>query len=85
VHEIDAVRPGRVDEPYPGGESYRDVVARVESFLGDLSPRLDGARVLLIGHAATRWALDHLLLGVPLEDLVPAPFDWQEGWSYRLD
>jgi len=27
----------------------------------------------VIGHSATRWALEHLLKGVPLEELVPAP------------
>ena len=30
---------------------------------------------------ATRWALQHLL-GAPLEEVVGAPFDWQEGWEY---
>lgn len=52
--------------------------------LVDLSRQWDGARVLLIGHAAPRLALDHLLNGVPLAELVGAPFDWQPGWSYTL-
>ena len=69
----------------PEVESYRDVVERVRSFLGDLSPELDDSRILLIGHSATRWALEHLLLGTALEDLVLASFEWQEGWTYRLD
>jgi len=47
--------------------------------------RFDGERILVIGHAATQWALEHLLNGVPLEALVDAPFEWQEGWEYRLD
>jgi broad specificity phosphatase PhoE len=85
VSEIDVERMRRIDEPFPGGESYREVVDRVQSFLDDLSPEFDASRVLLIGHAAPRWALDHLLLGAPLEDLVLAPFEWQEGWAYRLD
>ncbi|MEP6910228.1 MAG: histidine phosphatase family protein [Actinomycetota bacterium] len=83
--DVHAERPHRIDEPYPGGESYSDVVGRVESFLGDLTPRFEGGRVLLISHAAPRWALEHLLLGSPLEDLVGASFEWQEGWIYRLD
>jgi 2,3-bisphosphoglycerate-dependent phosphoglycerate mutase len=72
----------RIDEPYPGGESYRDVVERVRAFLGDFPPELDDTRIVVIGHAATRWALDHLLTGTPLEELVGAPFQWQEGWEY---
>ena len=43
-----------------------------------------GQRVLIIGHVATRWALDHVLGGVPLEELAVADFAWQPGWEYRL-
>ena len=85
VSAIDAEKPGRIDEPFPGGESYRDVVVRTKSFLDDLSPEFDDSRVLLIAHSANRWALEHLLLGTPLEALVVEPFEWQEGWEYRLD
>jgi len=31
-----------------------------------------------------RWALDHQLLGIALEDLVEADFGWREGWNYEL-
>ncbi len=84
VSEIDVERLRRIDEAFPGGESYREVVGRTRSFLDDLSPEFDDSRVLLIAHSANRWAIEHLLLGVPLEDLVAAPFEWQEGWEYRL-
>jgi broad specificity phosphatase PhoE len=79
-----AERLRRIDEPFPGGESYRQVVGRTRDFLNDLFPELDGSRVLLIAHSANRWALQHLLLGVPLEEAIGAPFDWQEGWEYAL-
>ena len=82
--QLEAERSQRIDDPYPGGESYRDVVARTRSFLDDLSPQYDGARVVVIGHSATRWALDHLLLDKRLEEVV-GPFDWQEGWEYVLE
>lgn len=81
---IDVERLRRIDEPFPGGESYRDVVDRTRSFLDDLAPEFDGSRILLVGHSANRWALEHLLLGARLEDLVAAPFEWQEGWTYRI-
>jgi broad specificity phosphatase PhoE len=83
VAKLDPVRLRHLDEPFPGGESYREAVARVGDFLAELE-RADDERVLLIGHAATRWALDHLVDNVPLEELVAAPFDWREGWEYRL-
>jgi 2,3-bisphosphoglycerate-dependent phosphoglycerate mutase len=40
--------------------------------------------VLVIGHVATRWAFDHLLNGVALEELIGADFGWREGWEYRI-
>ena len=61
------------------------MVDRTKDFLDDLSPEFDEARVLLIAHSANRWALEHLLVGTALEELVVAPFEWQEGWTYRLD
>jgi broad specificity phosphatase PhoE len=84
VIRLEAERTRHLDAPYPSGESYRQVVGRVASFLADLARDWDGARVLFIGHAATRWALDHLLTEVALERLVSAPFDWRPGWSYAL-
>ncbi len=74
-----------VDVPYPGGESWRQAVRRVGRFLEDLPTRWDGTRVLIIGHVATRWALEHRLGGRRLEDLVNADFEWREGWEYTLD
>lgn len=71
-----------LDCPYPGGESWRQAVHRVGRFLADLPLRWADRRVLVIGHVATRWALDHLIDGKPLEDLVGADFGWREGWEY---
>jgi hypothetical protein len=43
-----------------------------------------GARLLVIAHSANRLALDCLLHGRSLHELVVAPFAWQEGWHYTL-
>jgi broad specificity phosphatase PhoE len=84
VTHLEAERSKHIDEPFPEGESYRDVVSRVQDFLNDLSRDWDGKRVVVIGHSATRWALDVLLSGKELLDIVSAPFAWQEGWRYAL-
>jgi 2,3-bisphosphoglycerate-dependent phosphoglycerate mutase len=77
-------RTEHVDVRYPSGESWREAVARVGSFLNDVLAWWDDRRVLIIGHTATRWGLDHLINGEALEDLVAAPFSWQQGWEYRI-
>lgn len=82
--QLDVQREQRLETPFPGGESWRQAVERVVGFLHELAHSHDGQRVLVIGHVATRWALDHVALGVPLATLVEAPFEWQEGWEYTL-
>jgi broad specificity phosphatase PhoE len=83
VVRIAAERRRRIEEPFPGGPSYRDVVEQTRSFLDDLRRDHDGGRVVVVSHSANRWALQHLLEGVPLEQLVDAPFAWQPGWEFR--
>ena len=58
------------------------MVERTRDFLDDVAARHDGERILVIAHSANRWALEHLVDGAPLEELVDAPFDWQPGWVY---
>jgi len=82
--QLDAERRRRLDESFPDGESWREAVQRVTRVLDELVEDRQGQRVLLIGHVATRWALDHLVNGQPLEELIDAPFDWREGWEYTL-
>lgn len=76
-------RSAHLDEPYPGGESWSDAVRRVGWFLDDLRTLHDGRRVLVIGHVATRWGLQHHLEGRALAELAAEDFDWQLGWEYR--
>lgn len=85
VAQMHAGRAAHLDHPYPGGESWRQAASRVGRFLGDLSLRWGGQRLVIIGHVATRWGLDHFIDGCPLEDLIGEDFAWQPGWEYLLD
>jgi alpha-ribazole phosphatase/probable phosphoglycerate mutase len=60
------------------------VLSQTSDFLSTLSTDWDDKTVLVIAHSANRWALDCLLNGKRLEDLVDAPFSWQAGWTYSL-
>jgi broad specificity phosphatase PhoE len=84
VARMAAERSGHVDEPWPGGESYRQVAERTRSFLADIGAAWPGRRILVIAHSANRWALQSLLEGADLRDLVDAPFAWQPGWDFTL-
>ncbi|MCO8269583.1 histidine phosphatase family protein [Actinoplanes sp. TRM 88003] len=82
--ELHEHRDRHLDEPYPSGESWRQAIERVGGFVNDIPTRWANQRILLIGHVATRWALDHLVNSIPLEALMAADFAWREGWEYEL-
>jgi 2,3-bisphosphoglycerate-dependent phosphoglycerate mutase len=77
-------RSAYIDRPYPGGESWRAATDRVARFLDDLALRWQGARVLVIGHVATRFGLERFIMGNNLAELISSEFVWQEGWEYDL-
>ena len=77
-------RAAHIELSYACGESWRQAVERVAGFLVELRRERDGERVLVIGHSATRFALDVVANGRKLEDLVGAPFAWQPGWEYVI-
>jgi broad specificity phosphatase PhoE len=84
---VDALEPrvARVHKPFPGGQSYWDVVELTRAFLEDLKRWYDGQTVLVIAHSANRWAFEHLLGSrAPLEALIASQFNWQPGWTYAV-
>ncbi len=83
--EVDKQKPLRIKEPFPNGESYEQTTARMKSFLEDLLKNYEGKKVMIIGHRATQYGLDHLINGVSLEHLVSSKFKWQPGWEYRFN
>ncbi len=83
-HPVVDDRLARVDSPYPGGESWRQAAERVAGFYEELRRTRDGERVLVIGHAATRWALEIVVNGRTIEEMVSEEFVWQPGWEYVL-
>jgi broad specificity phosphatase PhoE len=85
VEEVHANRSSYLDQPYPGGESWRVATDRVGRFLNDLALHWDGAKVLVIGHVATRVGLERFILKKDLAELMSSEFAWQEGWEYRLE
>jgi broad specificity phosphatase PhoE len=84
VPDLHRVRLRHLTAPFPGGQSYDQVVEQMRDLLAEIRAEFDGGRVLLVAHSANRWALQHLLDGTPLADAVAAPFDWQPGWEWTL-
>jgi broad specificity phosphatase PhoE len=82
--DIEGRRVMHIATPFPDGESYEHVVERVSDWLTDVTTRFDGATVLVIGHRATFYALEHLIKHIPLREAVTSNWQWQPGWTYRV-
>ena len=78
--QIEAERARRIDAPFPGGQSYAEVAGATRACLED---QRGAARLLIVGHRATWYALEHLLNGRALAKVIAAPWKWQPGWRYR--
>ena len=82
--EVGAERARRITEPFPGGESVIQAVERIRLFLIDIAKRHSGETILVIGHSATHFGLEHWINGTPLHEIVAAPWTHEPGRPYVL-
>jgi len=87
--EIDPMMLQRIEVPFPRGESYKDVEARMRSFLEDVLLKYDGKHVAVVAHRAPQLALDVLLRGKTWETAIKEDWrlknEWKPGWEYILN
>jgi broad specificity phosphatase PhoE len=76
---VDPEKPKRINEPFPNGESYEQAAERIRSFLETLSQDYQDKRVMVVGHRATQYGLEHWINGVPLQEAITAP------WTYEFN
>ena len=77
-----------VDNPFPNGESYRDVEARMESFCSFLKENYGDKHIAIVAHEGPQLALDVLLRGKSWEQAIAENWrntkKWQPGWEYFI-
>jgi len=78
-----------VDNPFPNGESYKDVEKKMRSLCNDLKKKHDGKRVALLASQAPQLALEVIANHKTWDQAIAQ--DWrrtmayQPGWHYTLD
>ena len=82
-HEVESQRAERIETAFPNGESYQQCADRIKNFLDWLKENHDGKTVMIIGHRATQYGLEHHLLGKDLKTCVTEAWQWQPGWEYK--
>lgn len=82
---VEGMRLQRIWDPFPQGESYETATRRVNAWLDDVRAGASADPILVIGHRATWYALEHLLNGRSLAEVIAATWQWRPGWTYLLD
>ena len=82
--EVDDEKLVRLSNAFPNGESYKDCMYRMHSFLRELQKDFDGKTVLIVGHRATQYGIENFILKKPLDQCVSEHWQWQPGWKYTL-
>lgn len=77
-----------VENPFPNGESYKDVETRMKSFLDSLKENYDGKHIAIVAHQGPQLALDVLIGGKTWQQAIQEDWRpikaWQPGWEYTL-
>ena len=75
-----------IDNPFPNGESLKDVEKRMRDFLKYLKDNYDDKTVGIIAHRAPQLALEVLLNNMTWNEAINNDWrnkgNWQPGWEY---
>lgn len=73
-------------DPFPNGESLKDVEKRVRDFCNYLKENFDGKTVALVAHKAPQFAFEVITKGITWEEAIENDWrktkSWQPGWEY---
>ena len=77
-----------IEKPFPSGESYEDVKARVADFLESLKQNYDSKHIAIVAHKAPQLSLDVLIGGKTWKQAFAEDWrkthSWEPGWEYNL-
>lgn len=78
-----------IEKPFPNGESYEDVKARVADFLEFLKQNYNGKHIAIVAHKAPQIAIEVLLNGKTWGQALAEDWrktkSWKPGWEYVVN
>ena len=77
-----------ITNPFPNGESLKDVENRVRDFCKYLKENYDGKKVAIVAHKAPQFAFEVITEGITWEEAIEKDWrktkSWQPGWEYII-
>ena len=78
-----------INNPFPNGESLKDVAKRVNDFCNYLLENYDGKTIAIVAHKAPQFAFEVITKGITWEEAIEKDWRktkaWQPGWKYIID
>jgi len=76
-------------EPFPNGESLKDVEKRMRDFCNYLIENYDGKHIAIVAHKAPQFAFQVITQGKTWEQAIDEDWrktnSWQPGWNYIIE
>ena len=77
-----------IDNPFPNGESLKDVENRIKDFLKYLNDNYKGKTIGIIAHRSPQLALDVITKHITWKEAIANDWrktgNWQPGWEYSF-
>ena len=78
-----------IDNPYPDGESYKDVEQRIRNFLESIKEKHENGKIAVVAHQAPQLAIEVITEGKTWEEAIETDWrevgEWQPGWKYEVE
>lgn len=77
-----------INEPFPNGESLKDVENRIKKFIEFLQENYNGKTIGIVAHRASQLAFEVLTKNMSWEEAIRNDWrqtkSWQPGWEYKI-
>ena len=77
-----------IEEPFPNGESLKDVEKRIDNFIKDIKQKYEGKTIAIVAHRASQLAFEVLTKNITWEEALEKDWRkskaWQPGWEYII-
>lgn len=78
-----------INNPFPNGESLKDVEKRMREFIEYLKENYKGKTIGIVAHRAPQLALEVITKGITWEEAIEKDWrktgNWQPGWIYIIE
>lgn len=87
-HKSLVIYSDHIEEPFPNGESLKDVEKRMTELIKYIKENYSGKTIGIVAHRAPQLALEVLTKNISWEEAIASDWrntgDWQPGWEYII-